>query len=264
LLRKKKRSWRFNRPSVSTSLELDKKKLPRHIAIIMDGNGRWAQSRGLMRLMGHKAGVKTVQLIVKAAREIGIPVLTLYAFSSENWKRPANEVSGLMSLLKSYLESELASMQENNICLRCIGRKENLPKEIRETLSASIAKTADNTGLILNLALSYGSRDEIVGAAREMAKLCVAGKLSPEDITEEAFSGHLYTAGLSDPDLIIRTGGEFRLSNFLLWQASYAEIFITEIHWPDFTREDFIAAIATFQKRQRRFGRTGSQISDNN
>lgn len=230
----------------------------------MDGNGRWAQSRGLMRLMGHKAGVKTVQLIVKAAREIGIPVLTLYAFSSENWKRPANEVSGLMSLLKSYLESELVSMQENNICLRCIGRKENLPKEIRETLSASIAKTAANTGLILNLALSYGSRDEIVGAAREMVKLCVAGKLSPEDITEEAFSGHLYTAGLPDPDLIIRTGGEFRLSNFLLWQASYAEIFITETHWPDFTREDFIAAIATFQKRQRRFGRTGNQISENN
>ncbi|MBU4262759.1 MAG: isoprenyl transferase [Proteobacteria bacterium] len=230
----------------------------------MDGNGRWAQSRGLMRLMGHKAGVKTVQLIVKAAREIGISALTLYAFSSENWKRPATEVSGLMSLLKSYLESELTFMQENNIRLHTIGRKENLPREIRETLSASIANTAANTGLVLNLALSYGSRDEIVGAARKMAKLCVAGKLSPEDITEASFSGHLFTAGLPDPDLIIRTGGEFRLSNFLLWQASYSEIFITETHWPDFTREDFIAAITTFQKRQRRFGRTGDQVSGNN
>jgi len=249
---------------VSISLELDKKKLPQHIAIIMDGNGRWAQSRGLMRLMGHKAGVKTVQRIVRAAREIGISVLTLYAFSSENWKRPANEVSGLMSLLKSYLESELASMQENNIRLRCIGRKEKLPAEIRETLIASMDRTAANSGLVLNLALSYGSRDEIVSAAREMARLCAAGKLRPEDITEEAFSGLLYTAGLPDPDLIIRTGGEFRLSNFLLWQASYAEIFITETHWPDFTREDFIAAITTFQKRQRRFGRTGDQIGGNN
>jgi undecaprenyl diphosphate synthase len=245
-------------------LELDKKKLPRHIAIIMDGNGRWAQSRGLMRLMGHKAGVKTVQLIVKAAREIGIPALTLYALSTENLKRPANEVSGLMSLLKSYLESEIIAMQENNIRLRCIGRMENLPAEIRESLSASMAKTAGNTGLILNLALSYGSRDEIVKAARETARLCAAGKLTPEDITEEIFSGHLYTAGLPDPDLIIRTGGEFRLSNFLLWQASYAEIFITETHWPDFTKADFIAAITTFQKRQRRFGRTGDQISENN
>lgn len=230
----------------------------------MDGNGRWAQSRGLVRLMGHKAGVKTVQLIVKAARELGIPALTLYALSTENLKRPANEVSGLMSLLKSYLESEIIAMQENNIRLRCIGRMENLPAEIRETLSASMAKTAGNTGLILNLALSYGSRDEIVKAARETARLCAAGKLTPEDITEEIFSGHLYTAGLPDPDLIIRTGGEFRLSNFLLWQASYAEIFITETHWPDFTKADFIAAITTFQKRQRRFGRTGDQISKNN
>ncbi|RJX27151.1 MAG: isoprenyl transferase [Desulfurivibrio sp.] len=248
---------------MSTSLELDEKKLPQHIAIIMDGNGRWAQSRGLMRLMGHKAGVKTVQLIVKAAREIGIPVLTLYAFSSENWKRPATEVSGLMTLLKNYLESELISMLDNNIRLRCIGRKENLPGEIRETLETSIARTAASTGLVLNLALSYGSRDEIVGAAREMAELCLAGKLRPEEITEQSFAGRLYTAGLPDPDLIIRTGGEFRLSNFLLWQASYAEIFITETHWPDFTRKDFVAAIATFQKRQRRFGKTGDQVNGN-
>ncbi|MBI5556571.1 MAG: isoprenyl transferase [Deltaproteobacteria bacterium] len=247
---------------MSSSLEPDRENLPRHIAIIMDGNGRWAQSRGLMRLIGHKAGVNTVQKIVKAAREIGIEVLTLYAFSSENWKRPAKEVSGLMSLLKTYLESEISSMQENSISLRCLGRRENLPEDIRETLNASIAKTAGNRGLILNLALSYGSRDEIVMAARETAKLCLAGKLDPDQLTEEIFADHLYTAGLPDPDLIIRTGGEFRLSNFLLWQASYAEIFVTDIHWPDFTRENFITAIADFQQRQRRFGKTGDQISD--
>ncbi len=228
----------------------------------MDGNGRWAQSRGLMRLMGHKAGVDTVIRTVRAADEIGISVLTLYAFSSENWKRPASEVSGLMTLLKSYLESELASMLENNIRLRCIGRMDKLPREVRETLQASIEKTSINTGLVLNLALSYGSRDEVVGAVKEIAELCVAGKLPVEQITEETISAHLYTAGLPDPDLIVRTGGEFRLSNFLLWQASYAEILVTEVHWPDFTREDFISAIATFQTRQRRFGRTGDQVSD--
>ena len=249
---------------MSQFLELDKKKLPAHVAIIMDGNGRWAQSRGLMRLMGHKAGVDTVRKIVKAARETGIKVLTLYAFSSENWKRPAPEVSGLMSLLKGYLESELANMQENNITLRSIGRREKLPVEIRETLDASIARTARNSGLVLNLALSYGSREEIVTAAREIARLCMAGELQPADLTEEIFADHLYSSGLPDPDLVIRTGGEFRLSNFLLWQASYAEIFITETHWPDFTREDFLSALAVFQQRQRRFGRTGDQVSENN
>jgi len=250
---------------VASTLDLDTNNIPRHIAIIMDGNGRWAQSRGLMRLMGHKQGVKTVQKIVRTARELkNVKVLTLYAFSSENWKRPKKEVSGLMSLLKSYLKSELASMLKNNISLRCMGRTKNLPDEVRSTLKNSISQTAGNTGMILNLALSYGGRDEIIRAARKLATLCQKGDFSPEDITEETFSNYLYSAGLPDPDLIIRTGGESRLSNFLLWQASYAEILITETHWPDFSKEDLYAAIAKYQQRQRRFGKTGEQVTKGN
>jgi len=250
---------------VASTLDLDTNNIPRHIAIIMDGNGRWAQSRGLMRLMGHKQGVKTVQKIVRTARELkNVKVLTLYAFSSENWKRPKKEVSGLMSLLKSYLKSELASMLKNNISLRCMGRTENLPDEVRSTLSNSISQTSGNTGMTLNLALSYGGRDEIIRAARKLATLCQKEDLSPEDITEETFPNYLYSAGLPDPDLIIRTGGESRLSNFLLWQSSYAEILITETHWPDFSKEDLYAAIAKYQQKQRRFGKTGEQVTKGN
>ncbi len=228
----------------------------------MDGNGRWAKSRGMIRLLGHKAGVNTVRKIVRAANELGIDVLTLYAFSSENWKRPAHEVSGLMSLLKSYLKSELANMLENNIRLRCMGREENLPDQVRDILNTSIAKTSENTGLVLNLALSYGGRNEIVRAAARICQLCLENKLNPADITVEIFAEHLYSAGLPDPDLVIRTGGESRLSNFLLWQASYAEIYITETQWPDFSKEDLHAAIACFQQRQRRFGKTGDQVAE--
>lgn len=246
---------------MALSLDLDTNNMPHHIAIIMDGNGRWAHTHGLMRLMGHKQGVKTVQEIVKAARELNIKVLTLYAFSSENWKRPEKEVSGLMSLLNTYLKSEQASMQKNNICLRCMGRKNNLPDEVRSTLENSIATTAANTGLILNLALSYGGRDEIIRATRKLATLCQKGDFSPEDISEETFANFLYSTGLPDPDLLIRTGGESRLSNFLLWQASYSEIFITETHWPDFSKNDFSAAIVNYQQRQRRFGKTGDQVT---
>ncbi len=247
-----------------TSVDIDTNNIPRHIAIIMDGNGRWAEKRGLLRLMGHTQGVKTLQEIVKAARELNIEVLTLYAFSSENWKRPKKEVTGLMSLLKKYLKNELANMQKNNISLRCMGRINNLPNEARNTLEHSIASTAANTGLILNLALSYGGRDEIIRATRKLATLCQKGDLSPEDITEETFANYLYSAGLPDPDLLIRTGGESRLSNFLLWQSSYTEIFITETHWPDFSRTDLIAAIVNFQQRQRRFGKTGAQVTKGN
>ena len=242
-------------------VNIDTANIPRHIAIIMDGNGRWAQKRGLLRLMGHTQGVKTLKEIVKAARELNIEVLTLYAFSSENWNRPEKEVAGLMSLLKKYLKSELADMQKNNISLRCMGRIEKLPNEARTTLEHSIASTATNTGLILNLALSYGGRDEIIRAARKLATLCQKGDFSPEDITEETFANYLYSAGLPEPDLLIRTGGESRLSNFLLWQASYAEIFITETHWPDFNKNDLISAISNFQQRQRRFGKTGEQVT---
>lgn len=226
----------------------------------MDGNGRWAQKRGMMRLMGHKSGVKTVKKIVTAASELGIKALTLYAFSSENWKRPSQEVSGLMSLLKSYLENELSTMLDNNIKLRCMGRKEQLPPEVQEVLDSSIKKTAGNTGLVLNLALSYGGRDEIVRAARRLAARCAEGALLPNEITEDLFATNLYSAGLPDPDLIIRTGGEYRLSNFLLWQASYAEIYITDTNWPDFSKDDFHLALANYQERQRRFGRTGEQV----
>ena len=229
----------------------------------MDGNGRWAQTRGMMRLMGHKSGVKTVKRIVTEASRLGIEVLTLYAFSSENWKRPDQEVSGLMALLKSYLENELSTMLENNIKLRCMGRTEQLPAEVQEVLNASIQKTANNTGLVLNLALSYGGRSEIVRAARSIAQACTEGKMTPEEISEEIFEKHLYSEGLPDPDLVIRTGGEYRLSNFLLWQSSYAEIYITDTNWPDFGEDDFHMALANFQERQRRFGKTGDQVRHN-
>ena len=240
--------------------ELDLNNLPKHIAIIMDGNGRWAQSRGLPRIMGHKVGVESVQEIVTTARELGINSLTLYAFSTENWKRPEFEVQALMGLLKSYLQSELKTMLKNNVSLRCLGQKEKLPPEVRQILDHAIKKTARNNGLILNLALSYGGRGEIVRAAQKIAQQCARGALAPADITEDLFAKHLYSAGQPDPDLLIRTGGESRLSNFLLWQVSYAEIYISEILWPDFRKNDLLQAIHDFQCRQRRFGKTGEQI----
>jgi len=239
--------------------KLDTAALPRHIAIIMDGNGRWAQQQGKPRIMGHKAGVESVQDIVRAARELGIGVLTLYAFSTENWKRPPLEVQALMGLLKSFLESELATMVHNNVSLRCIGQKDRIPPEVREVLERVIRETADNTGLILNLALSYGGRSEITQAVQAIAQKCMDGALNPEEIDQAFLEQHLYTAGLPDPDLLIRTGGETRLSNFLLWQASYAELYFTEILWPDFRKKDLLHAILDFQKRQRRFGKTGEQ-----
>ena len=239
--------------------KLDTAALPRHIAIIMDGNGRWAEQQGKPRIMGHRAGVKSVQNIVRAARELGIGVLTLYAFSTENWKRPPLEVQALMGLLKTFLESELTTMVRNNVSLRCVGQKDRIPPEVREVMERVIRETADNTGLILNLALSYGGRNEITQAAQAIAKKCLAGTLSPEAIDQAVLEQHLYTAGLPDPDLMIRTGGETRLSNFLLWQASYAELYFTEILWPDFRKQDLLTAILDFQKRQRRFGKTGTQ-----
>jgi undecaprenyl diphosphate synthase len=239
--------------------KLDTAALPRHIAIIMDGNGRWAQQQGKPRLMGHRAGVESVQEIVRAARELGIGVLTLYAFSTENWKRPPLEVQALMGLLKTFLESELTTMVRNNVSLRCLGQKDRIPPEVRTVLERVIRETADNTGLILNLALSYGGRSEITQAVQAIARKCVAGALSPEAIDQAVLEQHLYTAGLPDPDLLIRTGGETRLSNFLLWQASYAELYFTEILWPDFRKPDLLTAILDFQRRQRRFGKTGEQ-----
>jgi undecaprenyl diphosphate synthase len=243
---------------------LNPERIPRHVAIIMDGNGRWAKQRNLPRIMGHKAGVESVKNIVKSARELNLEVLTLYAFSIENWKRPSFEVQGLMTLLKTFLKSELQNLLDKNISLRCIGEIEKLPPDVQKILLQVIEDTARNTegkeGLILNLALSYGSRSEILRAARIMAEKCVSGQFDPEDISEKLFASHLYTAGLPDPDLLIRTGGESRLSNFLLWQLSYAELYITETMWPDFNAERFFEALKYFQGRERRFGQTSEQL----
>ncbi|MEA1933365.1 MAG: isoprenyl transferase [Thermodesulfobacteriota bacterium] len=239
---------------------LDPDNIPKHIAIIMDGNGRWAKLRGKLRVVGHKIGTDTAKKIVRAADDLGVEILTLYAFSTENWKRPRIEVRTLMTLLRSFLRKEFHKLMEKNVKLQCIGQKEKLPLEVRVELDRSIEKTSRNTGMILNLALSYGSRSEIVMAVKSLAKKCADHKLAYEEITEEMLSSHLYTAGLSDPDMIIRTGGEYRLSNFLLWQASYAELYITDILWPDFNRDALIEAILNYQKRQRRFGKTNDQV----
>lgn len=235
--------------------------VPRHIAIIMDGNGRWAEQRNRPRLFGHKAGVDSVRDVVETCREIGVQHLTLYAFSTENWKRPQGEVSGLMVLLKTYLAGELQNMLSNDIRLHCLGQSERLPREVRRVLDHAIELTAACSSMHLNLALSYGGRSEIISAVRKLADQCVAGKRLPEEITEDVFSNALYTAGQEDPDLLIRTGGECRLSNFLLWQASYAELYFTELKWPEFRRPELLEAIEVFNQRQRRFGKTGAQLS---
>ena len=248
-------------PMTMTAPELDHNNLPRHVAIIMDGNGRWAEQRGMPRAMGHKAGVESVREIVEAAGELRMTALTLYAFSTENWQRPALEVQALMALLRAYLESQLTPMLEKGVRLRCSGEIERLPRDVQELLTKAIDKTATNRGLILNLALSYGGRSELVRAARMLSQQCVAGRLTPETITEERLSEQLYTAGLPDPDLLIRTGGEARLSNFLLWQTSYSELYFTPILWPDFRKAQFHAALADYQGRQRRFGKTGAQVA---
>ncbi len=242
------------------SIDIDPVKIPRHVAIVMDGNGRWAQQRHQPRLYGHKVGAKSVREVVETAREIGLEVLTLYAFSSENWKRPETEVSGLMKILRSYLLSELSKMLENDIRLICSGQIDRLPDNVQKVLKETIDKTSQNSKLTLNLALSYGARDEILRATKNIAEKCLAGDITVENIDEIMFADHLYTRGLVDPDLVIRTSGEARLSNFLLWQASYAEIYFTDIMWPDFRKKEFLQAIAEFQSRERRFGKTAAQL----
>lgn len=234
---------------------------PVHVAIVMDGNGRWAEERRKPRLFGHKAGVRSVRTVVETARESGIRYLTLYAFSTENWSRPKLEVKGLMRLLDNYLESEQQNMLENDIRLNCIGQKELLPGDVSKTMERVMDATAQCSSMTLNLALSYGSRNEITRAVRFIAEKSADGRLSFNDITEKVIADHLDTAGQPDPDLLIRTGGEKRLSNFLLWQASYAELYFTETKWPDFGRDAFLEAIGSFSNRQRRFGRTGSQLT---
>ena len=230
--------------------------LPRHVAIIMDGNGRWAKKRRLNRIRGHHKGTDAVRDVVRISREIGISWLTLYAFSEENWKRPRTEISALMDLLKQFLKNELAEMQENGIKLHAIGRTQKLPKKVRKTLFDTIEKTADNKGMVLTLALSYGGRQEILDSVREIASEIKKGGMTTDEITEEFIAGHLYTAGMPDPDLLIRTSGEYRISNFLLWQIAYTEIYITPTLWPDFGKDEYLTAIKDYQSRERRFGGT--------
>jgi undecaprenyl diphosphate synthase len=225
-------------------------RLPAHVAVIMDGNGRWAAQRHLPRVEGHRAGIDAVRDTVETAARLGIRVLTLYAFSVENWKRPRTEVSTLMLLLKRYLRSELNTLLKNNIRFRVIGRAEELAPDIQEELQAAIDRTSGNGGMLFNIALNYGGRAEIVDAARR----AIRAGVRPEDLDEQRFSGFLYTAGQPDPDLLIRTSGEMRVSNYLLWQIAYAEIYVTETLWPDFRRRHLLEAVLAFQKRERRYG----------
>jgi len=235
--------------------QLDPLRLPAHIAIIMDGNGRWAKQRNYPRIMGHRAGVNAVRTAVETCAQLGLEALTLYAFSVENWKRPRNEVEGLWRLLRFYLRRELASLMRNDIQLEAIGRIESLPAAVQTELQSVIDKTSGNRGMRLNLAINYGGRTELVDAVNAMLENARhEGNLEALEITEEAIAEHLYTAGQKDPDLLIRTSGEMRVSNFLLWQIAYAELYVTETLWPDFERRDLLEAIGEYQNRERRFG----------
>ncbi len=238
--------------------------IPQHIAIIMDGNGRWAKKRHLDRVEGHRAGVKAVKEIVKASVKLGIKVLTLFAFSKENWNRPKDEVSALMDLLKRYLKSDIKELMENNIRVRIIGDINDLPEDIQVSLKEVVEKTSKNTGMNLVFALSYGGRAEILSAVKRILNDSRNGLITPEKLSPDVFERYLYTAGLPDPDLLIRTSGEYRISNFLLYQIAYTEIYVTKKLWPDFTREDLIQAIRDYQRRERRFGMTSDQIRGNN
>ena len=233
--------------------------LPKHIAIIMDGNGRWAKQRGLPRTMGHRAGIKSVRRVVEACVELKVPVLTLYAFSVENWQRPKLEIHTLMRLLSEFLEKEIDEMNEHDICFMAIGRLGELPDFVKTRLSRTIEATSRNKGLVLNLALNYGGRSEIVDAVKKIAQKVRRSELNPEEINEASFSQFLYTQGIPDPDLLIRTSGEMRVSNFLLWQISYSEIVVTKKLWPDFNKNDLEKAIQEFQTRERRFGMTQAE-----
>lgn len=228
--------------------------LPRHIAMIMDGNGRWAQRQGLPRVEGHLRGAETVRAMTEECARLGVSQLTLFCLSSENWKRPAGELDFLMQLLKQYLSQEVGQMVRGQIRLRVIGQLERLPPEVQNSIAEAVAATAGHTGICLCLAINYGSRAEIVDAARSLAAEVAAGRLAPEQIDESLFSQHLYTAGMPDPDLLVRTAGEMRLSNYLLWQISYSELWVTQKTWPELAVADLHAAIRDFSRRERRFG----------
>jgi undecaprenyl diphosphate synthase len=233
---------------------LDLGRLPRHVAVIMDGNGRWARQRRLPRVEGHRAGIDSVRATVETAARLELTALTLYAFSVENWKRPHLEVATLMSLLKEYLRRELKTLLDNDIVFRVVGRMDGLDSSVQRELEHALVATAHGKGMIFNIALNYSGRAELADAMRALAKKVKAGVLRPEDIDEAAIEGELYTAGLPDPDLLIRTSGEMRISNYLLWQIAYAEIYVTPVLWPDFRAGHFLEALAEFQKRERRYG----------
>ncbi len=234
--------------------------LPGHLAVIMDGNGRWAKKRMLRRIVGHQKGVETVRVIVDECSRLGIRYLTLFAFSAENWLRPKTEVKALMALLKKYVRDSTARMMQNDIRFNVIGKRADLPADVNVELDAAIQKTAGNRGMLLTLALSYGGRQEIVSAAKKLAIEVQAGRLDPEAIDERLFTESLFTGGIPEPDLLIRTSGEMRISNFLLWQLAYAELYFTEVNWPDFDKNQLAIAFRNYQARERRFGMTSDQL----
>lgn len=243
------------------TVDIDPTQVPRHVAVIMDGNGRWAEQRGLSRLHGHRVGKESVRAVVETARRLNIRYLSLYAFSTENWNRPPREVDGLMSLLRRYLATELDKMMKNQIRLVAVGSLRRLPPAVRDALRATIEATKRNTGMTVILAVSYGAREELARATRAIARRVERGELRADQITEETVASHLGTAGIPDPDLLIRTSGEMRLSNFFLWQLAYTELFVTDTLWPDFREREFLQALAFYQQRERRFGRTTAQVN---
>ncbi|MDE6336252.1 MAG: isoprenyl transferase [Muribaculaceae bacterium] len=242
---------------------LDKDRIPVHVAMIMDGNGRWAKRQGFERSDGHAEGVSTVHRVTKMSSDLGIKYLTLYAFSTENWNRPQAEVDTLMYLIGWAIERELPELLENNVRIHLLGDIERIPEEPRKRLFYARDTTAHCTGLQLNMCLSYSSRWEITEAARQLARMAAEGKINPDEISEQVFSNHLTTAGIPDPDLLIRTGGEERISNYLLWQIAYSELYFTPVLWPDFSNEEYVDAILDFQNRERRFGKTSEQVQNN-
>ncbi|MFH0913476.1 MAG: isoprenyl transferase [Candidatus Omnitrophota bacterium] len=242
---------------------LDKDNLPKHVAIIMDGNGRWAKEKGLARARGHRAGIKRIDEIVKAADDLGLEAITFFTFSAENWSRPKKEVDMLMRYLNNFLHDKIKSLDKDNIRFLVIGRDKPIPEYLQTKIRQAEAKTKNNTGLTVVLALNYGSRQEIVDAVKKFARRAIKGETSLDDLDVESFSNYFYTAGLPDPDILIRTSGEMRLSNFLLWQLSYAELYFTGKYWPDFERKDLENAITEYQRRERRFGRIDAGQKDN-
>ncbi len=246
--------FKFKKDTIKEKIQIDMERIPAHIAIIMDGNGRWAKQRKLPRTMGHRAGMKNIKMMVEESSNLGVKYLTLYAFSTENWKRSKEEVGALMDLVVEFINKEFEELHRNNVKLNSIGDISKLPEKSKAAVENAMYKTRNNTGLTLNIALNYGGRDEIVKGVKEIAKEVLEGKLQVDNIDDKIISDHLYTSGMPDPDIVIRPSGELRLSNYLLWQSAYSEFWFSNINWPDFTKEDLRRAISDFQKRDRRFG----------